>query len=206
MVLHVPHMRCYSQPRCSVVGAHYLLSSSKSRTAFWNVLPKLLPPWKLRIRFGVLLTVSILCEPQDTHRKIRQTKNITNTIATFGRPGGLQLKSHPTWIVRACALRGPRPAQSPRLRPKEFSNTWLEFSNEICSASRPLSVMLLSLLNLRGPLLRWRMEFVQLWVEPLSPVLPRRYEASSLQGTLKGLLRGLEWRRESPIRTSACSR
>ena len=34
--------------------------------------------------------------------------------------GGLQLKSHPTWIVKACALRGPRPAQSPRLRPREF--------------------------------------------------------------------------------------
>ena len=147
-------MRCYSHPRCSVVGAHYLLSSSNSRTAFWNVLLELLPPWKLRICFGVLLTVSILCEPQNTHRKIRKTKNITKTIAAFGRPGGLQLKSHPTWIVRACALRGRRPAQSPRLRPKEFSNAWLEFSNEVCSASRPLSVMLLSLLNLRGPLLR----------------------------------------------------
>ena len=43
---------------------------------------------------------------------------------------------------------------------------------------RPLSVMLLSLLNLRGPLLRWRMEFVQLWVAPLSPVLLRGQQSS----------------------------
>ena len=50
---------------------------------FWNVLLELLPPWKLRIRFGVLLTVSILCEPQNTHRKIRQRKNITKTIAVL---------------------------------------------------------------------------------------------------------------------------
>ena len=54
----------------------------------------------------------------------------------------------------------------------------IEFSNEICSASRPLSVILLSLFNLRGHLLRWQMEFLQLLVEPLSPVLLRGQKSS----------------------------
>ena len=68
--------------------------------------------------------------------------------------------------------------QSHRRRPTEFSKARLEFSNEICLASRPLSVILLSLFNLRGPLLRWRMDFVQLSVEPLSPVLLRGQKSS----------------------------
>ena len=68
--------------------------------------------------------------------------------------------------------------QSHRRRPTDFSKAQLEFSSEICLASRPLSVILLSLFNLRGPLLRWRMEFVQLSVEPLSPVLLRGQKSS----------------------------
>ena len=68
--------------------------------------------------------------------------------------------------------------QSHRRRPTEFSKARLEFSNEICLASRPLSVILLSLFNLRGPLLRWRMDFVQLSVEPLSPLLLRGQKSS----------------------------
>ena len=128
MVLHVPHMRCYSHPRCLVVGAYYLLSSSNSRTTFWTMCCKVFP-----------------C-----------TSKTASVMALFalGRPGGLGPMSHPTWIVRACSQRGPRPAQSHRWRPTEFSKAGLEFSNEICSASRPLSVMLLSLFNLRGPFLR----------------------------------------------------
>ena len=35
-------------------------------------------------------------------------------IAAFGRTGGSGRKSHPTWIGRAYAQRGPRPAQSHR--------------------------------------------------------------------------------------------
>ena len=68
--------------------------------------------------------------------------------------------------------------QSHRRRPTEFSKARLEFSNEICLASRPLWVILLSLFNLRGSLLRWRMDFVQLSVEPLSPVLLRGQKSS----------------------------
>ena len=68
--------------------------------------------------------------------------------------------------------------QSHRRRPTDFSKAQLEFSSEICLASRPLSVILLSLFNLRGPLLRWRMEFVQLSVEPSSPVLLRGQNSS----------------------------
>ena len=68
--------------------------------------------------------------------------------------------------------------QSHRRRPTESSKARLELSNEICLASRPLSVILLSLFNLRGPLLRWRVDFVQLSVEPLSPVLLRGQKSS----------------------------
>ena len=77
----------------------------------------------------------------------------------------------------AWSLRGPRPVQSHRRRPTDFSKAQLEFSSEICLASRPLSVILLSLFNLRGPLLR-RIEFFQLSVEPLSPVLLRGQKSS----------------------------
>lgn len=44
-------------------------------------------------------------------------------IGAFGRAGGSGRKSHPTWIGRACAQRGPRPAQSRRRRPKGISNS-----------------------------------------------------------------------------------
>ena len=42
------------------------------------------------------------------------------SIAAFGRAGGLGRKSHPTWTLRVCALRGPHPAESRRRRPREF--------------------------------------------------------------------------------------
>ena len=41
-------------------------------------------------------------------------------IAAFGRAGGLGRKSHPTWTLRVCALRGLHPAESRRRRPREF--------------------------------------------------------------------------------------
>ena len=110
------HMRCHMHPRCSVVGAHYLLSSSN--TNFLECVARVASTLKLCIRFGVLST-ALFCEPQNT-QEIMASKNITNAIAAFGRRG-LQLKSHPTWIVRACSLRGPRPVQSHRRRPTEFS-------------------------------------------------------------------------------------
>ena len=91
--------------------------------------------------------------------------------------------------------------QSHRRRPTDLSKAQLEFSSEICLASRPLSVILLSLCNLRGPLLRWRMEFVQLSVEPLSPVLLRGQNSSRKS---QGLSRRARNPTRAPGNTDVC--